>query len=768
MDIDYTINNVTCNGDDNGSISIDTVTLTSGEFNLYGLNYTIDWTDNIPSENIITNNFVAISLPADTYGFRIFGNSNYSAWTYVDVTEPDELSINSITKSHNPCENNSSITVNVTGGTPPYTATYDVLSVTSSGNSILFSGLNINYSSIISVTDANNCSVNSDSTIDIEFSSPSVSFLDQSPPRIYDDHLESFTFSITGAGPFKIIIWNSENGIKQSVYNTIDFFNTSYITSITDNIFSYNIGSLLFPGSYIFDIFDSNNCSITSSEVNAINSNPLSVNIVSTNNNPIDNSFYVTTSTIFDTLLIPYNLLVNNNTILDFIKALNNNDKILLQLNDVEYLQKVIKFNKNKSNYNNNYIDILQLGPTQDLWFFSIQISIGFDYSTITNIFTDNLYLVYNNEQFIVVPELNNDSSSIKLIRGSILSPSFNTAQFSKNSKIGLYNLENNIYNFLYELDYAQKDTLYNTYSVGSILCLNILDHPMLVSNFDISTPSFSASLDKLSYQQKIYSSLEYLNNTTKTILCAATQNFQHNGSINMLISGGYITSNYNISYKYWNESTNTLENIYFNNNILTDSRAFGLKEGIYILRITDIYNNKIKTVNSISYDTHYAEAINYINNVLNTTTTNIDFVYGDLLIPIFRYSVSSSTIQNNIIGTEPDEVIDPPEPIDLFPDIIDINVTTNTSYNNNLLININPNNILCNISGPNGYYKIFSNGTRFNNLPPGVYYINGESSYLSSNYLFNNPTTIYVTNNLEENVNIIFNSYLNQYILGS
>ena len=98
MNIDYTINNVSCNGGDDGSISIDTITLTSGEYNIYGFNYTIDWTDNIDNEQLLNSNLIATSLSADTYGFRLFGNSTYSSWTYVNVTEPLPLTINSIIK----------------------------------------------------------------------------------------------------------------------------------------------------------------------------------------------------------------------------------------------------------------------------------------------------------------------------------------------------------------------------------------------------------------------------------------------------------------------------------------------------------------------------------------------------------------------------------------------------------------------------------------------------------------------------------------------
>jgi hypothetical protein len=57
---------------------------------------------------------------------------------------------------------------------------------------------------------------------------------------------------------------------------------------------------------------------------------------------------------------------------------------------------------------------------------------------------------------------------------------------------------------------------------------------------------------------------------------------------------------------------------------------------------------------------------------------------------------------------------------------------------------------------------------TQFNNLPPGVYYISGNNNELRNNYLFNKLTKVYVSNNLQDNINIIFDSYLNQYIVGN
>jgi|694.fasta_scaffold18288_4 hypothetical protein len=770
MNIDYTINNVSCNGGDDGSISIDTITLTSGEYNIYGFNYTIDWTDNIDNEQLLNSNLIATSLSADTYGFRLFGNSTYSSWTYVNVTEPLPLTINSIIKNNNPCNTNATITVNISGGTPPYTTTYDIYSIVGSGTEVVFSGLNIDLSSLISVTDTEGCSVTSDSTTDIVFSNTTIDFLSQSPPLIYDDHLESFTFSITGYGPFKILIWNTDdNGNKNTVVDTIEFFDTSYLTSINNNIFTYDIGSIIYPGSYIFDIIDSNNCSITTSVLNAQNSNPLSVNLTSTNNNPIDNGFFINTSTIFDTLLIPINLIINNNNLLNFIKQLNLNDKILIKINDVEYLQKVILFNKNKSNIDNNYLDILQLAPSLDWWFFSIPIAIGFDYTTLTNIFTDNIRLVYNNEEYTIIPELDNESSTIKLIRGALISTAFNTSQFSKNNKVGVYSLSGSEYTLIQEIESTYNTSLYNTYVAGLVYHINFMDNNIINSNIDIFNPQIDApSLDKLSYQQKVKNALAFINNTNNTTYIAASQNYQNNGGITFNITGGYIDNNYSIEYKYWNEESNNLQNIYLNNNPLTQTRAYGLKEGVYIVKITDKYNNKIKILNNISYDNHYSEALNYIYNIFNTTPSNLNFQYGDLLIPVYRLGSSSTTLQNSIIGTDPPIIPPVPDPIILTEEIIQVNVTNNSIYNNSLIVTINPTNISAHISGPNGYNKIFSNKTQFNNLPPGVYYISGNDNELRNNYLFNKLTKVYVSNNLQDNINIIFDSYLNQYIVGN
>lgn len=769
MDINFTLNNVSCNGLSDGSISIDSVDLTPPEQITYGSNFTIDWSDNIDTNNISDNNLIASSLSANTYGFRIFGNSNYSDWTYVNITEPDILDVAKITKYNNPCDSNASVVVDISGGTPPYSVIYDTLLVTGSGNQLIFSGLNINYDNVIRVVDSRGCSSETDSTVSIVFSSPSIDFVSQSPPLIYDDHPESFIFTVTGYGPFKINIWESLNGIKSSIINSIEFFDTTYITSIVDNVYTYNIASLIYPGNYIFDIFDSNNCYITTETVQIQNSVPLSVNVVATNNNPINNSFVIPISPILDTLLIPFNMIVNNSTILDFIKSINLQDKILLKVNNIDYLQTIIKFNKNKSNYNNNQIDILQLGPTPDLWFFSIQITKGFDYTTIPEILIENVVLSFNNTEIPVEPFFNNESNTIKLLRGSLLTSAFNTAQFNVNKKVGIYKLENNEFALLQEAIASYIYNFFNTYIAGSIFCINILDNSLLNTIFDIyNVPNFTFSIQQLEYQKKLKSIINFLNNYNLDIYIAATENIENNGTISMNIIGGYPQDDtYNISYHYWNSQQ--LQNIFLNNQLLTSPKISFLQHGVYVVKVSDQYNNKIKILNGINYDNHYSESLDYINNVIDASKELLNFQYGDLLIPIDLVTVNNTSNFTSIIPGTP---APPPQPsgttIILNPDIIDIYVTNNNTYNNSISINISPTNINCLITGPNGYSRVFSNKTRFINLPPGVYNINGDNVQLMTNYLINNSFKIYVTNNLQENINIVFNSYFNKPIIGN
>jgi len=310
MDISYTQTNVTCNGLSNGRIIIEAITLTTEESDLYGTEYILDWTDNASSLN--DTNTIASNLAADTYGFRLIGNSNVSDYQYFTVTEPAALDIYKIQNFNNPCDNVSSIDVYVSGGTPPYSARYGTYSSQSDTSPISITGIIVAQTTDIVVTDANTCSVSSDAEISTLFTNINYSVSGVTAPLIYDDHLSGFEITVAqGAAPYKFIIYESENNAKGDVVAETDILDTSIVVRNSGNTYSYDLSELIYPGSYIIEIIDSNNCHQDTTQQTVPNSAPLVISSSSTSNTTNNLVTGVDLNNIYDTILIPYKMIQN-------------------------------------------------------------------------------------------------------------------------------------------------------------------------------------------------------------------------------------------------------------------------------------------------------------------------------------------------------------------------------------------------------------------------------------------------------------------------
>ena len=782
MEINAAISNPLCNGLSTGQISVLSVTLTTSEQSLYGSSYVFDWTSNVSADNLDTTGRVASSLPADTYGVRIIGNSNISDYEYFTLTEPEALEITGITNLNNPCETVSSINVNVTGGTAPYSATYGSYRGTSDTGEISITGIAIAQDSSIIVSDTNNCEVSTDTTISTIFTNITHSISDVSAPLVYDDHLSGFNIAVdNGTAPYKFIVYESEDGVKTDFVTQTDVLDTSKIISNSGNAYTYDLSEILYPGSYIIQIVDSNGCETETSEQILANSTPMNiVQTVSANTAP-DVVTGVEISNFYDTILIPYKMIQTNSDVSDFVKNLRYKSKLSIKVGDSKYSQSVIKFGKDTSQYNNNTFSILHLGADPTEWFFEINITRGF--TVDDNILSQDIVLEINGQEYTVEPLLNNSSSTCKLIKGnfttsSSVAPSLG---FNAGQLLGFYVEQNNERELFQTIECADVYNLVDIHSPGLLLCVNLLHSENLSTMINISSNSVDFTLEQLEYISDTRKILDRFNMNQDPFYVAIQDKKQYEGVVSFTIAGGSPEDNtYQVEHLSVDENNN-LKNIYFNNEIYTGNNLNGLLPGTYITKIRDQYNNIPNTVNSSTYSDLYTEYVNYIVNTLNTDTTTLNFEYGDIL-SILEDASDTGTDETTTVSTDNEEdfidfLIDPPEveiveapdtvlPSDSTETTPTIAVTQNETYNNTMTIT-SPSAVNSIISGPNGFSHAFNGSIIFVNMPSGVYTIVGNADDLYSSKFHNRTVKVYISNNFDENIDISYVSYLNTFTIG-
>jgi gliding motility-associated-like protein len=235
--------NVTCNGQNNGAISIATT----------GGTTPIQYSINNGSTNSINSFFGNLApgnysvLVTDANGCTTAGNAQ--------ITQPTSLSINSTSSAATCGSNNGSFNVSANGGMPPYQYSGNAgVSFQPSGN---FIGYGPGSYSIV-VTDASGCSTNGN-----------VSISNSAAPVVTSIPVSNITCNGYGNGSLTI---NVNGGVAPITYSINGGFTTS-----TNNTFS-NLG----PGSYNILVTDGNGCTGSST---ATISQPSSININSTTTN---------------------------------------------------------------------------------------------------------------------------------------------------------------------------------------------------------------------------------------------------------------------------------------------------------------------------------------------------------------------------------------------------------------------------------------------------------------------------------------------------
>jgi hypothetical protein len=742
MNINFTTKHTSCSDIANGSILINTIELTPKEIRKYG-KYIVKWSDNISDNQIHSGNFFADSLKPDTYSCRIVGNGHASEWHSVDIQNISNINISNLIVINDPCNKIASISFNVDGGKPPYTIKYGNQYLINQTDKVSIHDIVSSINNKLYITDANGCVFEYGDLIDIDFSRLSYRITDIEPPIVHDDHPQKLNIAIyNGDPPFRFDIYNTTDGNKNELLAT---------TVFNDNTNIYSLANLVYPGDYIVDITDGHNCVYTTETIHIPNSIPLSAKITYKNTDPPPTPIICHTEFIFDTLLIPFNLLINDLSLRDWAQNLVTKSEISLLIGQQKYIQKIIQHNKHYRDYCNGVLDILHLGLSITEWYFSINIARGFNLQT-DNVFSDLIRITVGETEYTVVPEIDNDISTIKLIRGNLLTNTTNVYDFKNSDRINIY--DNSDYDSFLSCSYQHPSYLHNTYQPGNIFAINLLDNTYCNSLIDLKHPEdFVLGPDKINEINNLKQIVSLISDPSKDIDIAAVSSTQHNGIFSVLVTGSK-NNNSLTTYKY-NKIDNTLCPINTEIEIINAINLQSLNEGTYIVKVKTCCRNKLKYINNQSYDNHYTASVLYIKNQLGCSLEDLNFEYGDILINIAQNN-NESPIEN-LPGIDNTEIqtykFMSKNQIDTLSSPIK-KVSENESYSNTLKISC-PSNVVCEITGPNNFSHICQGNISLINMLPGVYTIKGENSILPEERNKIITHKIYIGHNSKEYISI-------------
>ena len=761
--------NNNCANQENGRIVLD-ILYTGEDNNSCTINspLSVSWI-NLPSG--VSSSFGGRNLnnlPTGNYSGFIYGGEIPLEEISYTISSTSDLEFLQATKIYNSCETTGILQVVWQGGVPPYYVSYGTArAVVSSGFKANLNVINNTVNISPTVLDSLGCEVSSEEDISFEF--PGVSFVEyqsQSPPIIYDDTIESFKLNVSnGDGPNQVEIYHTTTGERDSLFASFDMFDTTILESIdkSNNIYYYNFKNTLYPGYYIFDFINSDGCSVSSSLLLAQNITPMSLNVDIQHDAPSDNGSFTISQPILETLFVPYKMILNNSNVLSYINGITEKTDIKFEINGKIYKRKSLNGVVNCDDY--SILNIKFLGIKDTDWYYTISFFQGFDLTDAElNILSSDIYLVLPNEEKIkIVTELNNNINTIKLLKGSIITGTSRIAQYSYNRELGLYYFEQNYIPLEAKSFVFDTLTLTNKYIPGTVTRISFLEHP------DISDNLRSDLLESISFsgtdtQSRILNNRKFLlalNNFGKsTIMYSKTENYYtHDGSIVNSITGGY--GEYNINYYYYNKETKCLNLLKYNNETLTEAEAQPIPHGSYVVKIRDIYGNKIKSVNNIAYDTVYTNYLDYILNTLDTTTENMNFEYGDILVNIVDTTRQDIPDDGGLPGSEPETPtpVPPATPSNRVTETT-YRVSPNTDYKNSVTIQTSPIKVSFIVTGPYGYSKKFHDTSILTQLPPGVYYIEGDKTDLRNKYLYQDKKSFAINKNTNIFVQLRFNSY--------
>lgn len=218
ISIDVTETDVLCNGDTNGSITV------NGTGGLAPYTYT--WSDPVLSGNVLTN------LSAGTYNVTVIDSNGCEDDTSITIDEPADLVATMGTPTTIDCNNaNGSATVSVSGGTASYSYNW------SNGDNGATIITNIGGTYDVTVTDANGCTDNATVTINENLAAPTA-------VAVATGFIDCINTSVTlsGAGSSTGIdftyLWTTNDGNIQSgetSLNPVVNSGGTYTLTVTNN-----------------------------------------------------------------------------------------------------------------------------------------------------------------------------------------------------------------------------------------------------------------------------------------------------------------------------------------------------------------------------------------------------------------------------------------------------------------------------------------------------------------------------------------------------
>jgi hypothetical protein len=779
MNITYTSTNNNCFNQSLGSIIIESIVFTVPEESLYQT-YTIEWTGDFTNSLISNDQFQATLLPNGTYSFKLISTSSSAeSETYtVTITSPEELTISYVKYIDYACSDTGSLYLEINGGVPPYYYNLGPYNITSQEKTAKFENIDPGRYPL-SIRDSNQCQYIWNSEINIRDADISYSIQEISPPKLLNSFV-TLALNISGHGPFNFTFINQD--ILDNIY--IDTFETKYLQNISiDNVYTYLFNDILVPGTYSVTIQSVHGCSI-SQDITLPNIEPMTVNMsISTNSTNESESFIVDQPLpIFDTILVPYKLIINNSSIWQIIKNKTINDNLELFINDQKYSFTIYKIYLNKYCTNDNQIQILRLDNNPNNWYYYFYIAPGINLNANPELINAKIQLKHDDQTFDIsfgLKEGNLDHENVSLIRGSFILSDVGYNQFFNGSEIDVKIGEPvQSDDKDYYIKNVKKNIANNIYLSNFVTILSFLEY-FSVLNSEVYIDQTSCNINPEDYQyiiniKKLLKNINNFNNNNDVYIFNS-QYYQINNnvlSLNIignefiLIDEDQVSNNYNIQYFNINKNNDNLLQMYIGSKKLENIFSVsGLQQGYYIVRIKDKYGNIPRFINydisgaTVNYDEHFLIAKKFIQNFNDHLLDK--FIYGDILIFIGNEDID--VINNPLIPSTPQ----PPNIISPIPERIIKNIeqTKDSSNSNSLTINMIQ-NVKYHVYGPNNYSYTDSNSVKITNMVPGVYTIIGNAEELINNSLYQNETRINIEKNKTYEVYINFTSYQNSIFI--
>lgn len=742
MNINFTTKHTSCADMDDGSILINTIELTPKEIRTYG-RYVIQWSDNISDSQIHSGNLFVDNLKPDTYQFRIIGNGQTSQWHSVDIKNVSAINISNLIVFNDQCNKIASISFDINGGKPPYSVRYGRKYLINQTEKVLVEDIMPSIDDKLSITDSNGCVFDYEDSINIEFSQLSYRIEDIEPPIIHDNHPQKLNITIqNGRPPFRFDIYNTAEDNKSNLIAT---------TVFNDNTNIYNLADLVYPGDYIIDITDGYNCVQTTEIIHIPNNIPLSAKINYKNTDPPPAPIICDTEFIFDTLLIPFNLLINNLSLRDWVQNLVTKSEIQMSIGKQKHIQKIIQHRKHYDKFADGILDILHLGSSSTEWYFSINIARGLDPQT-DKVFSDLIHMHVGESDYSVVPELNNDTDTIKLIRANLLTNTSNVYDFKNSDKINIY--DSSDYSSFLCCAYQSCSYMHNAYRPGNIFAINLLDNKYCNSLINLNRPEdFIFDTNKINEINNLKQILSLISDPSKDIDIAAVSCARHNGSFSVLVTGGQ--NDHKLIVSRYNKAEKTLCDVNTIMESINAINATSLHSGTYIIKVKTSDNNKLKYINNQPYDNHYVSSQSYIKNILGCSLEDLNFEYGDILVNIIENNTDLYT--ENLPGIANTETQTYTYMSKNQINTLSVPIKTvseNAQYPNGLKISC-PSNIQCVVIGPDNFSHIFQGNISLINMLPGVYTIKANATISQEDQHNRISHKIYIGHNNKEYISI-------------